>query len=331
MTATRRIGTAEVYAIGFGCMNLNHAYGRPLSAGHARDLVHRALDLGVTHFDTAALYGFGTNESLLGEILPPFRQRIHLASKCGMTGVDGKRVIDGRPATLRRTIDEALERLRTDVIDLYYLHRVDSAVPVEDSIGEMAAMVTAGKVRAIGLSEVSAAMLRRAHAVHPVAALQSEYSLWSRNAELAVLEECALLGTAFVAFSPLGRGFLAGRIEDPATFEPTDLRRTMPRFQSPHWESNAALVPRIRAVAADAGCTPAQLALAWLLQRAPHVLPLPGTSSEAHLHENVAASRVRLDPSIVARIESLLVPGAVRGPRYPAATLLEIDTEELPG
>lgn len=327
---TRRIGGAEVFSVGLGCMNLHHAYGRPVTDEQARALVHRALDLGVTHFDTAALYGFGRNETVLGGILAPFRSRVHLASKCGMTGVDGKRVIDGRPETLRRTLDEALARLRTDVIDLYYLHRVDKAVPVEESIGEMARMVAAGKIRAIGLSEVSAATLRRAHAVHPVTALQSEYSLWSRNAEIAVLDECRRLGIAFVAFAPLARGFLPARFDDPSTLEPTDLRRSMPRFQPPNWAGNATLQGRFRALAAEAGCSPAQLALGWLLRKGPHVLPIPGATSVAHLEDNVAAATLRLDPAVLARAESLLAPEAIHGARYPATTLLEIDTEEWP-
>jgi aryl-alcohol dehydrogenase-like predicted oxidoreductase len=199
--------------------------------------------------------GFGRNETELGGILAPFRSRVHLASKCGVTGVDGKRVIDGRPTTLRLTLDDALVRLRMDVIDLCYLHRVDKAVPVEESIGEMARMVAAGKIRAIGLSEVSAATLRRAHAVHPVTALQSECSLWSRNAEIAVLDECRRLGIAFVAFSPLARGFLPARFDDPSTLEPNDLRRGMPRFQPPNWVGNATLQARFRALAAEAGCS----------------------------------------------------------------------------
>jgi hypothetical protein len=326
----RRIGSAEVAAIGFGCMNLSHAYGAPPAPEQAKRVLFRALDLGVTHLDSAALYGFGRNESLLGEVMLQIRGRIHLASKCGMTGVDGRRVIDGRPATLQRTLDEALARLRTDVIDLYYLHRWDKAVPLEDSIGAMAAMVAAGKVRAIGLSEVSAATLRRAHAVHPIAAVQSEYSLWSRNVEVAVLDECRRIGAAFVAFAPLGRGFLAGGVTDPAALVPKDLRRTMPRFQEPHWRANAALLADYRALAAEAGCTPAQLALAWLLHKAPHVVPIPGTTSIAHLEEDVAAAELRLDPALWARVEAVVNPATVSGPRYPAATQLEIDTEELP-
>ena len=214
----RMLAGVEVAEIGLGCMNLSHAYGHPPSPEDARRVLWRALDLGVTHFDTAALYGFGRNEELVGDALKPARDRIVLASKCGMQGVDGKRIIDGRPATLRRTLDASLRRMQTDRIDLYYLHRWDKTVPIEDSVGEMSRMVEAGKVRAIGLSEVSAATLRRAHAVHPISAVQTEYSLWTRNPEIAVLEACADIGAAFVAFSPLARGFLTGRNLNPDDF-----------------------------------------------------------------------------------------------------------------
>ncbi len=311
-------------------MNLSHAYGHPPSAEQARRVLLRALELGVTHFDSAALYGFGSNEALLGSVLPPFRNRIHLSSKCGTTGVDGKRVIDGRPEALKRTLDESLLRLRTEVIDLYYLHRWDPRVPIEDSVGALADMVAAGKVRELGLSEVSAATLRRAHAVHPIAAVQSEYSLWSRNVELGVLEECRRIGAMLVAFSPLARGFLTGALTDPAALEQDDLRRKMPRFQPPHWSHNVALLEPYRALATAAGCTPAQLALAWLLQKAPHILPIPGTTSLAHLEENVSASAVRLEAPLVARLESLINQSTVSGARYSAATQAEIDTEEFP-
>jgi aryl-alcohol dehydrogenase-like predicted oxidoreductase len=323
----RRIGSAEVAAIGLGCMNLSHAYGHPPAAEDSKRVLHRALDLGITHFDCAALYGFGRNESLLGEVLPAFRKRIHLASKCGMTGVNGKRVIDGRPATLWRTLDESLSRLRTDVIDLYYLHRWDKTVPLDDSVGALADMVASGKVREIGLSEVSADTLRRANGIHPIAAVQSEYSLWSRNAEIAVLDECRRLSIAYIAFSPLGRGFLAGSVNDPGSLVAGDLRLSMPRFQPAHWPKNAALLAPYRALATEAGCTPAQLALAWLLHKAPHIVPIPGTTSVKHLEENVAAADVRLDAAMLARVEELVNPRTVSGPRYPAATQLEIDTE----
>jgi aryl-alcohol dehydrogenase-like predicted oxidoreductase len=309
-------------------MNLSHAYGRPPPADYARRMLLRALELGVTHFDCAALYGFGRNESLLGDTLPPYRNRIFLTSKCGMTGVDGKRVIDGRPVALQRTLDESLKRLRTEVIDLYYLHRWDKSVPIEDSVGAMADMVAAGKVRAIGLSEVSASTLKRAHAVHPIAAVQSEYSLWTRNAEVAVLAECERIGAAYVAFSPLARGFLTSVDIDPDTLEPGDLRRSMPRFQGENWTANKALLPPYRAVAGELGCTPAQLALAWLLHRAPHILPIPGTTSITHLEENVGALSVKLDAQTMQRLEHLINTHTVSGPRYIAATQTEIDTEE---
>lgn len=312
-------------------MNLSHAYGTPPTPEDARRVLARALELGVNHFDTAALYGFGRNESLLGDWLPPFRSRIHLASKCGMTGIDGKRVIDGRPATLKRTLEESLRRLRTDVIDLYYLHRWDKRVPIEDSVGALADMVQAGHVREIGLSEVSAQTLRRAHSVHRIAALQTECSLWSRNAEIAVLEECRRLGIAFVAFSPLARGFLADGIANPGDFVAGDIRRGMPRFQEPHWSANARLLPALRALAAEAACTPAELALAWLLQKAPHIIPIPGTTSVAHLEGNLRAAELELDSTVLARLEALINPHTVSGARYPPATVTEIDTEEWPG
>lgn len=330
MLATRRLGGAQVAEIGLGCMNLSHAYGTPPAPQDARRVLLAALDLGVTHFDCAALYGFGRNESLLGEVLAPHRRGIHLASKCGMTGVEGKRVIDGRPQTLRRTLEDSLRRLRTDVLDLYYLHRWDPQVPIEDSIGALGEMVRAGHVRAIGLSEVSAATLRRAHAVHPIAAVQSEYSLWTRNPELGVLEECRRIGAAFVAFSPVARGFLADAIVDPDCFTPNDLRRNMPRFQAPNWSHNTALLPGYRALAAEAGCTPAQLALAWLLHKAPHVIPIPGTTSARHLAENVGASGLRLDAGLIARLEAHINAATVSGARYVEATLREIDTERFP-
>jgi len=327
----RTLGGAAVSAIGLGCMNLSHAYATPPSKAEGIALIHRALDLGVTHFDTAALYGFGRNETLVGEALGPARRDIHLASKCGMTGVDGRRVIDGRPETLIRTCHEALHRLRTDVIDLYYLHRADPRVPIEESVGGLAELVRAGHVRAIGLSEVSAATLRRAHAEHPIAAIQSEYSLWTRNPEIAVLAACRELGTSFVAFSPLGRGFFADGVADAEALEAQDIRRGMPRFVEPQWSSNAKLLARLRALANEAGCTPGQLALAWVLSRRPEVIPIPGTTSIAHLEENLAAAGLRFDAGLLARLESLFAPGSVQGARYNAATQTEIGTEEFAG
>ena len=328
----RKLGPFQVGAIGLGCMNLSHAYGVPPSPEVGEAVLLRALELGVTHFDTAALYGFGANETLVGRVLGKHRSRYTLASKCGMTGVDGKRVIDGRPATIKRTCEESLQRLQTDVIDLYYLHRWDKVVPIEDSMGAMADLVREGKIRSIGLSEVSADTLRRAHAVHPVAALQTEYSLWTRNPEIAVLDACRELGVSFVAFSPVARGFLAGALTDPAqvaAFEAKDIRRAMPRFQSAHFAANLRLLDGYLGLAREAGCTPAQLALAWLLARGTDILPIPGTTSLAHLEENLKAADIVLAPDLVARLEALINARTVSGPRYPAATQVEIDTEEF--
>ncbi|MEW5879973.1 MAG: aldo/keto reductase [Pseudomonadota bacterium] len=326
---TRKIGPFEVSAIGLGCMNLSHAYGTPPAPDAGARLLLRALELGVNHFDTAALYGFGANEELVGRVLGPYRERIVLASKCGMTGVDGKRVIDGRPQTLKRTCEDSLRRLHTDVIDLYYLHRWDRKVPIEDSVGALADLVRAGKVRAIGLSEVSAATLRRAHAAHPIAALQNEYSVWTRNPEIAGLDACRALGVALVAFSPLARGFLTGTLRDATAFEEKDIRRQMPRFAPDNYAANLRLLDGFIALAREAGCTPAQLALAWLLARGDHVVPIPGTRSTAHLEENVAAAAVRLPADLVARIDALINQQTVAGARYNAATQAEIDTEEF--
>ena len=326
----RRIGPLEVSAIGLGCMNLSHAYGVPPAADVAESVLLKALDLGVTFFDTAALYGFGANESLLGRVLAPHRSKIVLASKCGMTGVNGVRVIDNRPETLRRTCDESLQRLRTDVIDLYYLHRFDRKVPIEDSVGALADLVRAGKVRALGLSEVSAATLRRAHAVHPISALQSEYSLWSRNPEIAGLDACREIGASFVAFSPIARGFLSGRLREVATLDAKDIRRKMPRFQAATFDANLSLLDRFTALADEAGCTPAQLALAWLLAQDARLVPIPGTTSVDHLAENVGAATVALDAGLLARIDAAINRHTVKGPRYNVATQAEIDTEEFP-
>lgn len=323
----RRIGSFAASALGLGCMNLSHAYGTPPAEADAERLLLRALDRGITHFDTAALYGFGRNETLVGRVLKPHRQKIFLASKCGMTGVSGRRVIDGRPETLRRTCEESLRRLQTEVIDLYYLHRWDKQVPIEDSVGALADLVRAGMVRMIGLSEVSAATLRRAHAVHPIAALQSEYSLWTRNPEIATLAACRELGTAFVAFSPLARGFLTSRPPDPAALEEKDIRRQMPRFAPENYARNLALLPEYRRIAETAGCTPAQLAIAWLLAKGDHILPIFGTRQPEHLDENAGSVSVRLDAGIVARLDALINQQSVAGPRYNAATQEEIDTE----
>ncbi|WP_395671297.1 aldo/keto reductase [Phenylobacterium sp.] len=328
---TRRLGPFAVSAVGLGCMSLSHAYGAPPPADEGARLLNRALDLGYTFLDTAALYGFGANETLVGDALAGRRGEYVLASKCGMfKGADGKREIDGRPETLKRTCEDSLRRLKTEVIDLYYLHRWDRDVPIEDSVGALADLVAEGKVRTLGLSEVSADTLRRAHAVHPIAAVQSEYSLWTRNPEVAVLDACRELGTAFVAFSPLARGFLAGGVMDAAALPHGDIRTFMPRFQGAAFAHNRALLNGFIAAAREAGCTPAQAALAWVLSRGEDVIPIPGTTRLDHLEENAGADAVTLDAATLAKLDELINPRTVEGPRYNAATQAEIDTEELP-
>ena len=331
----RQLGPFSVSAIGLGCMNICHAYGAPVSEQQAERVLLAALDAGVTHFDTAALYGFGASETLVGKVLSPHRSRFTLASKCGMTGVDvngdGKlvRVIDGRPATLKATCEAALQRLRTDVIDLYYLHRWDKQVPIEDSVGALADLVREGKISSIGLSEVSAATLRRAHAVHPIAALQTEYSPWTRNPEIAVLDACRELGVAFVAFSPVGRGFLTSTPPDVNALDPKDIRRAMPRFTPANYARNLELLPAYNALAQQAGCTPAQLAIAWLLHKAPHILPIPGTTSVEHLQEDLAAADVKLLPELMRRLDEVMHDRLVAGNRYNDQANREVDTEAV--
>ncbi|MDM0011125.1 aldo/keto reductase [Variovorax sp. J22P168] len=328
----RQLGPFAVGAIGLGCMNLSHAYGVPPSAEEGERLLLAAFDAGVTLFDTAALYGFGANEELVGRAMKPHRQAITLCSKGGMAGVRGddgtmRRVIDGRPATLRRNCEDSLRRLQTEVIDLYYLHRWDKSVPIEESVGEMSRLVEEGKVRTLGLSEVSAATLRRAHAVHPITAVQNEYSLWSRNCEIGVLEATRELGVALVAFSPLARGFLCGTLTDVTAFDAKDIRRAMPRFSIENHARNMALLPAYAALAHEAGCSPAQLALAWLLHRGDHVIPIPGTAQIPHLQENIGADGVALAADLIARLDVLINQHTVAGERYGAQSSAEVDTE----
>ena len=331
----RKLGSFDVSAIGLGCMNLSHAYGAPVSSEQGERVLLAALDAGVTLFDTAALYGFGANETLVGKVMKPHRNQFTLASKCGMQGVDvagdGKlmRVIDGRPAALQKTCEDSLRRLQTDVIDLYYLHRWDKSVPIEDSVGALADMVRKGHVRSIGLSEVSAPTLRRAHAVHPIAAVQTEYSLWTRNPEIAVLDTCRELGVTFVAFSPVGRGFLCGQLTDVATLDAKDIRRLMPRFAPDNYAANLQLLPAFNTVADEVGCSPSQLAISWLLHRAPHIIPIPGTTSVAHLLDDLGAVHINLPNDVLVRLEALINTQTVLGSRYNAQGNVEVDTEEF--
>jgi aryl-alcohol dehydrogenase-like predicted oxidoreductase len=328
----RQIASFSVSAIGLGCMNLSHAYGAPVSAQQGERVLLAAFDQGVNFFDTAALYGFGANETLVGKVMKPHRQKFTLASKCGMQGVeqsDGSkvRVIDGRPETIKKTCEDSLRRLQTDVIDLCYLHRWDKKVPIEDSVGALSDLVRQGKIQTIGLSEVSASTLRKAHAVHPIAAVQTEYSLWTRNPEIAVLQACRELGAAFVAFSPVARGFLCGAPLDIASFEPKDIRRGMPRFTPENFAANLKLLPAYHALAQEAGCSPSQLALAWLLHQGEHIIPIPGTTSVNHLLDDLAAANVQLDASLLGRLDALINQNTVAGNRYSAQANSEVDTE----
>jgi len=309
-------------------MTLSHAYGNPPDPTTAATVLRTALDLGYNFFDTAAQYGFGANETLLGTVLKDRRRDIVLASKAGMfRNTQGVREVDARPEMLKKTCEDALIRLQTDVIDLYYLHRWDKRVPVEDSIGALADLVREGKVRTIGISEVSAPTLRKAHAVHPIAALQTEYSLWTRDAEIAVLDACKELGIAFVAFSPVGRGFLAGGVRDVGALPPKDIRLAQPRFQGENFQRNLKLLDGLLALARENDCTPAQLALAWLLAQREYIIPIPGTTRLDHLEENAGAPDIHLTAETIARLNVLINSRTVSGPRYNDATFPEIDTE----
>jgi len=317
--------------IGLGCMNLSHAYGTPLSEEDAISALHQAFDMGYRHFDTATLYGGGRNEIVVGKALKEQRQSLFLASKCGMAigQESGKKEIDGRPETLRAQCEASLRRLQTDHIDLYYLHRLDPNTPIEDSVGALADLVREGKIGAIGLSEVSAATLKRAQAVHPIAALQTEYSLWSRNAEIAVLDACRDSGTAFVAFSPLARGFLTNTLLDVDTLVEKDIRNNMPRFYKENYPQNLTLLDGYVAIANEVGCTPAQLALAWVKSKGDFIVPIPGTRLVEHMEENLNADSLALSADVVSRLDALINQNTVHGPRYSAVQQVEIDTEEF--
>jgi aryl-alcohol dehydrogenase-like predicted oxidoreductase len=330
-TSERQLGPWSVPAIGLGCMNLSHAYGVPPSKAQAEAVLRKALDLGITHFDSAALYGFGRNEELVGPLLKPYRDDIVLVSKGGMRGENGVRTIDARPDKLRQDIENSLQRLQTEVIDLYYLHRFDKGgpVPIEESVGALGDLVREGKVREIGLSEVSATTIRKANDVHRIAAVQSEYSLWSRTVEIGVLDTCAELGIAFVAFSPLARGFLTSADLTPRSFAEKDIRRGMPRFQEPNFTKNCSLLPEFRSIASAAGCSPAQLALSWVLQRGDHIHVIPGTTSVDHLVDDWGALDIDLSAAVIEQVDALINQKTISGPRYPAPTQAEIDTEEF--
>lgn len=325
----RAIGPFKVSAIALGCMNLSHAYGVPPSPAEGERLLNRALDLGVTMLDTAALYGGGNNERLIASAVGHRRGEFTLASKCVLGMRDGKRILDGSPQAIAASIDGSLERLGTDHIDLMYLHRPDKDVPIEESVGALARAKQAGKIGAIGLSEMSADTICRAHAVHPVAAVQTEYSLTVRNPEIAVLDTCAELGIGFVAFSPVARGLLATGVRDDA-YASGDIRAHMPRFTGANLSHNLDAVRAYEALARESGISPAQLALAWLLARAPHIVPIPGTTRIDHLEENLDAAAIALPDDMLVRAEAIFAAGAIRGARYSRPMQAQVSTEVFP-
>ena len=325
---TRRLGKngPTVSAIGLGCMSMSQSYGVRDDEESVRT-IHRALDLGVTFFDTAAIYGQGHNETLVGRALGARRRDVVLATKCGILPASGGGVdADGSPGEIRTSCEASLRRLGTDMIDLFYLHRVDPKTPIEDSVGALAGLVREGKVRFIGLSEASPATIRRAQKVHPITALQSEYSLWFREPEQHALPACRELGIGFVPFSPLGRAFLSGTVTDTDTLAADDMRRRLPRFQGENLRQNVALVRGLEAIAHRQRCTPAQLALAWLLAKGPDIVPIPGTKRRIYVEENAAAASLDLSAADVAELEQILPSDAVAGPRYSEAMARLIDT-----
>jgi aryl-alcohol dehydrogenase-like predicted oxidoreductase len=318
MLTTRRLGRQglEVSALGLGCMGMSQSYG-PADEQESLATIHRALELGVTFFDTAEVYGPFVNEELLGRALKGRRDRAIVATKFGWKIEGGKSVgLDSRPAHIREAVEGSLMRLRTDHIDLLYQHRVDPAVPIEDVVGAMADLVREGKVRFLGLSEAGERTIRRAHAVHPVSALQSEYSLWERNLEGRILPLLRELGIGLVPFCPLGRGFLAGGVRRAEEYPEGDFRRGDPRFQGTNFDANVRAAEVVREIAAALAATPAQVALAWLLGKGDDLVPIPGTKRRRYLEENVAAASLSLDEAERRRLDEALAPGRVAGPRY---------------
>ena len=315
---TRKLRDLTVSALGLGCMGMSEFYGDADEAESVRT-IHRALDLGITFLDTADMYGVGRNEELVGRAIRGRRDEVVLATKFGnMRGESGEFLgISGRPEYVRQACDASLKRLGVDHIDLYYQHRVDPNTPIEDTVGAMAELVQAGKVRYLGLSEASAATIRRADAVHPITALQTEYSLWTRDPEAEILPTCRDLGVGFVPYSPLGRGFLSGQFKTPDDFEPDDFRRHNPRFQGENFGRNLELVQAVQDLATQKGCSPSQLALAWLLAQGQDIVPIPGTKRVKYLEDNAGAMHVRLSDAELAQLDAVFPVGAALGDRYP--------------
>ena len=319
---TRPLGkTGErVSALGFGCMGLVGWYGERDDA-EAKATLLAAIDSGVTHLDTAASYQVGENERFVGAALPGRRDKVFLATKCGLAWKDGVLTVDNKPETITASLDASLARLGTDHVDLFYLHRIDRAVPIEESVGALAKLVAAGKTRYIGLSECSVETLTRAHAVHPIAAIQCEYSVWWREPEQAMLPACRKLGVGFVAYSPLGRGFLAGNFRTLADLPQNDARRNQPRFVDENVQHNLRIVDAVRDLATRKGATPAQIALAWVMAQGEDILPIPGTKRRTRLAENIAAVDLKLSAAELSELTSIVSQLAVKGERYPPAMM----------
>jgi aryl-alcohol dehydrogenase-like predicted oxidoreductase len=321
----RKLGNdgLEVSALGLGCMGMSEFYGTT-DEGEAIATIHRALELGIDFLDTADMYGRGANEKLVGKAIGDRRDQVVLATKFGnVRNDDGSREVRGDAEYVRQACDASLERLGLDHVDLYYQHRVDRRVPIEETVGAMAELVEAGKVRHLGLSEASSETIRRAHAVHPMAALQSEYSLWTRDPEDGVLETCRELGIGFVAYSPLGRGFLTGQIRSADGFAEGDFRGHLPRFQGENLQRNLELVARVEEIAEEKGSTPGQIALAWVLSRGDDVVPIPGTKRRAYLEENAEAADIELTTEELERLEQAFPQGAAAGDRYPDMSTID--------
>jgi aryl-alcohol dehydrogenase-like predicted oxidoreductase len=316
----------SVSALGLGCMGMSQSYG-PGDEAESVATLHRALDLGVTLLDTADVYGPRTNEELVGRAIRERREEVFLATKFGLLNdlPDGTRRVDGSPTHVREACAASLARLGVDTIDLYYLHRVDPETPIEETVRAMARLVEEGKVRYLGLSEVSPATLQRAHRVHPITAVQSEYSLWTRDPEGGILEACRELGVGFVPFSPLGRGFFSGKLRSVEALGSDDFRRTLPRFEPDNFRANLDLLARVESLAAAKGCTPAQLALAWDLAQGDDIVPIPGTKRRANLEENVGAIDVRLTAEDLRQIDQSIPRGAATGDRYAAAAMKSVN------